>query len=115
MPTVLVVDDAAVDRKLVGGLLAKGQDLRVEFAASGEEALERLKADRPAIIVTDLVMLGMSGLDLVAQVAERHPEIPVILMTGKGSEEIAVKALQAGAASYVPKGVLHQHLLNTVQ
>ena len=60
-------------------------------------------------------MPGMSGLDLVAQVVERHPEIPVILMTGKGSEEIAVKALKAGAASYVPKGVLHQHLLTTVQ
>ena len=42
MPTVLVVDDAAVDRKLVGGLLAKRQDLRVEFAASGDEALAKL-------------------------------------------------------------------------
>jgi CheY-like chemotaxis protein/anti-sigma regulatory factor (Ser/Thr protein kinase) len=115
MPTVLVVDDAAVDRKLVGGLLAKGKDLRVEFATSGEEALVRLQTDRPALIVTDLVMPGMSGLDLVAQVAQRHPEIPVVLMTGKGSEETAVKALQAGAASYVPKSVLHQHLLTTVQ
>ena len=46
---------------------------------------------------------------------QEHPEIPVILMTGKGSEEIAVQALQAGAASYVPKGRLHQHLLTTVQ
>jgi CheY-like chemotaxis protein/anti-sigma regulatory factor (Ser/Thr protein kinase) len=115
MPTVLVVDDSAVDRKLVAGLLAKGQDLQIELAASGEEALARLKASGPSLIVTDLVMPGMSGLDLVAQVAQEHPEIPVILMTGKGSEEIAVKALQAGAASYVPKGVLHQHLLTTVQ
>jgi CheY-like chemotaxis protein/anti-sigma regulatory factor (Ser/Thr protein kinase) len=115
MPTVLVVDDAAVDRKLAAGLLAKGRDLQVEVAASGEEALARLRDAPPSLIVTDLVMPGMSGLDLVAQVAQQHPEIPVILMTGKGSEEIAVKALRAGAASYVPKGVLHQHLLNTVQ
>src|SRR5262245_34158304 len=115
MPTVLVVDDAAVDRKLAGGLLAKGQDLRVDFAARGEEALARLKTAPPDLIVTDLVMPGISGLDLVAQVAQQHAEVPVILMTGKGSEEIAVKALQAGAASYVPKGALHQHLLNTVQ
>jgi CheY-like chemotaxis protein/anti-sigma regulatory factor (Ser/Thr protein kinase) len=115
MPTVLVVDDAAVDRKLVGGLLAKGSGLQVQFAASGEEALERLAAINPAVIVTDLVMPGMSGLELVARVVEQNAGIPVILMTGKGSEEIAVKALTAGAASYVPKGVLHQHLLNTVQ
>src|SRR3954464_9266624 len=115
MPTVLVVDDAAVDRKLVAGLLAKGQDMRVVVASSAEEALERLPAICPEIIVTDLVMPGMSGLDLVAQVAAKHPEIPVVLMTGKGTEDIAVKALEAGAASYVPKGVMHQHLLNTVQ
>src|SRR3954467_15503749 len=115
MPTVLVVDDAAVDRKLVAGLLAKGKDMRVAVASSAEEALERLSAICPEIIVTDLVMPGMSGLDLVAQVAAKHPEIPVILMTGKGTEDIAVKALEAGAASYVPKGQIHQHLLNTVQ
>jgi len=115
MATVLVVDDAAVDRRLVGGLLAKGKDLQVEFAASGEEALSRLPELKPALVVTDLVMPGMSGLELVSQIVTGYPGIPVILMTGKGSEEIAVKALKAGAASYVPKGVLHQHLLNTVQ
>src|SRR5437773_8586053 len=110
MPTVLVVDDAAVDRKLVGGLLAKGSGFEVQFAASGEEALERLPAIAPALVITDLVMPGMSGLELVARLVGSHPEIPVILMTGKGSEEVAVKALKAGAASYVPKGALHQHL-----
>jgi anti-anti-sigma factor len=115
MSTVLVVDDSAVDRKLVGGLLSKAAGVRVAFAASGEEALGCLDEVRPEVVVTDLVMPGMSGLDLVAQVVERYPQIPVILMTGKGSEQTAVKALKAGAASYVPKGVLHQHLLTTVQ
>ena len=115
MATVLVVDDAAVDRKLVGGLLSKGKDLQVEFAASGEEALSRLAESPPALVVTDLVMPGMSGLELVAQIVAGHPGVPVILMTGKGSEDVAVRALKSGAASYVPKGVLHQHLLNTVQ
>jgi anti-sigma regulatory factor (Ser/Thr protein kinase) len=54
-------------------------------------------------------------LQLVARISQERPEIPVILMTGKGSEEIAVQALQAGAASYVPKGAMHQHLFSTVQ
>jgi CheY-like chemotaxis protein/anti-sigma regulatory factor (Ser/Thr protein kinase) len=119
MPKVLVVDDAAVDRKLVGGLLAKGQagsnGLAVEFAGDGAEALEKIAAERPAIVVTDLVMPGMTGLDLVSRIVADFPGLPVILMTGKGSEEIAVKALTAGAASYVPKNSLHQHLLETVQ
>src|SRR5947208_1307863 len=115
MPTVLVVDDAAVDRKLAGGLLARGHGLTVEFAASGEEALERMAAARPALVVTDLVMPGMTGLELVTRLAADYPQTPVVLMTGKGSEDIAVKALQAGATSYVPKAALHQHLLETVQ
>jgi CheY-like chemotaxis protein/anti-sigma regulatory factor (Ser/Thr protein kinase) len=115
MPTVLVVDDSAVDRKLVSGLLSKDPNVQVVLAASGEEALAQLQEIQPALVVTDLVMPGMSGLDLVAQIVERHSEIPVILMTGKGSEEVAVKALEAGAASYVPKAVLHQHLLSTIQ
>jgi CheY-like chemotaxis protein len=115
MATVLVVDDAAVDRKLVGGLLTKAKNLSVEYAADGAEALAKIEAARPAIVVTDLVMPGMSGLELVSQIVDRFPQIPVILMTGKGTEETAVQALQAGAASYVPKGAMHQYLLETVQ
>ena len=115
MPTVLVVDDSAVDRRLVSGLLAKCKEVEVVTAASGEEAWEALARWQPAVIVTDLVMPGMSGLELVSRVAQRYPSIPIILMTGKGSEETAVAALKAGAASYVPKSVLHQHLVDTVQ
>lgn len=115
MATVLVVDDAAVDRKLVGGLLSKAGDLTVEYASDGEEALAKLASVRPQIVVTDLVMPGMTGLDLVSKIVEQYPLIPVILMTGKGTEETAVQALQAGAASYVPKAALHQYLLETVQ
>ena len=115
MPKVLVVDDAVVDRKLVGGLLSKAPSLTVEFAADGNEALSKIAEGGPAIVVTDLVMPGMNGLELVAQIRSQYPSLPVILMTGKGSEEIALKALQAGAASYVPKSALHQHLVETVQ
>jgi CheY-like chemotaxis protein/anti-sigma regulatory factor (Ser/Thr protein kinase) len=115
MATVLVVDDAAVDRKLVAGLLAKASELTVDTAADGAEALARIEAQRPDIIVTDMVMPGMSGLELVSTVVERYPGLPIILMTGKGTEETAVQALQAGAASYVPKSSLHQYLLETVQ
>lgn len=115
MPKVLVVDDAAVDRKLVGGLLSKDSNLTIEFASDGLEALAKIEAERPAIVVTDLVMPGLNGLELVAKIVAQYPALPVILMTGKGSEETAVKALQVGASSYVPKSSLHQYLLETVQ
>jgi CheY-like chemotaxis protein len=115
MPTVLVVDDSAVDRRLVGGLLSRSPGITVEFAADGDEALAKIGESPPHIVVTDLIMPGMNGLDLVKAIHEKHPRIPIILMTGKGSEEIAVQALQAGATNYVPKSGLHQHLQDTLQ
>ena len=115
MAKILVVDDSAVDREMVGGLLSKASDLTVEFAVHGADALEKMKADLPQLVVTDLMMPEMDGLELVAKVVSEHPFVPVILMTGKGSEEIAVQALQLGASSYVPKAELASSLVDTVE
>jgi CheY-like chemotaxis protein/anti-sigma regulatory factor (Ser/Thr protein kinase) len=115
MPTILVVDDAAVDRRLVGGLLARSADWKVDYAAQGVEALEKMDLAPPDLVLTDLVMPEMDGLELVAAVRRRYPHVPVILMTSRGSEEIAVQALQQGAASYVPKRLLAKRLTETIQ
>ena len=98
MARVLVVDDSPVDRKVVGGLLGKSPTLDIEFASDGEEALEVMRETHPNLVVTDLIMPNMDGLELVAAVVKQYPLVPVILMTGKGSEQIAVDALKAGAA-----------------
>jgi CheY-like chemotaxis protein len=115
MPKVLVVDDSSVDRNQAGGLLRKSVELSVEFAVNGLEALQRIAQSPPDLVLTDLIMPEMDGLELVAQVVSRYPLIPVILMTGRGSEETAVRALKTGAASYVPKSLLSSLLLETVQ
>jgi DNA-binding response OmpR family regulator len=65
-------------------------------------------------MLTDLRMPGMDGLELVERMCSVHPLVPVILMTSQGNERIAVQALQAGAASYVPKRELREELLDTV-
>jgi CheY-like chemotaxis protein len=114
MVTVLVVDDSAVDRHLAGGLLKKRAGLTPVFAANGVDALERLREDPADIVVTDLQMPEMDGLSLVEAVRAEFPGIPVVLMTAHGSEEIAVRALQKGAASYVPKRNLAKELAPTV-
>ncbi len=115
MPTILVVDDLASDRRLVGGLLMTDEDLNVEFAVNGREALERIERSRPDLVVTDLMMPEMDGLELVGNIRSKYRGLPVILMTSQGSEEIATKALQQGAASYVPKRLLDRYLVSTVQ
>ena len=114
MSQVLIVDDSATDRKLAGRLLEKrGVDVR--YAEHGRDALDQVRHERPDMIVCDLQMPEMNGLELVEAVRANFPAIPVILMTAQGSEQIASEALQRGAASYVPKSGLAQHLAETVE
>lgn len=115
MPTILVVDDSAVDRLLPGGLLEKQLGCSVQYAASGKEALEHMARHVPDLVLTDLQMPEMNGLELVAAVKRDYPFVPVILMTALGSEEVAAQALREGAASYVPKYRLAMDLLPTVE
>ena len=115
MPTVLVVDDSPIDRQLVGGLLKQDTDWTVTYAGDGAAALDSIRTSPPDIVVTDLQMPEMTGLELVIAVRKSFAQVPVVLMTGKGSEEIAVEALHAGAASYVPKRALATMLVDTVR
>ena len=115
MPTVLIVDDSATDRRLAGGLLAQIETMSIEYATDGGDALVKMELHVPDIVVTDLDMPSINGLELVELIRKAYPLIPVILMTARGSEEIAVKALRAGAASYVPKRLLNNQLSETVQ
>jgi CheY-like chemotaxis protein len=114
MPNVLVVDDSAVDRRLVGGILGKGPNIEVQFAEDGVDALTRMKEAEPDLVLTDMQMPRMDGLKLVKAIGLHHQGVPVILMTGKGSEQIAVYALEQGAAGYVPKSQLSDRLVDTV-
>jgi CheY-like chemotaxis protein/anti-sigma regulatory factor (Ser/Thr protein kinase) len=114
MTTVLVVDDLATHRQLAAGLLSQQEGYAIDFAVSGQDALDLLARQRVDIVVTDLMMPEMDGLELIRAVRHDHPHLPVILMTAAGSEQIAVQALQEGAASYVPKSVLAERLAETV-
>ena len=106
MATVLVVDDSSADRIVVGRLLEKRPGCAVEYAADGVEALARVKTAPPDLIVTDLRMPRMDGLELVGAIRTDYPLVPVILITAYGSEMLAVEALRQGAAGYVPKSQL---------
>ncbi len=113
--TILVVDDSAVDRLVARRLLEKHGGWTVVQAADGGEALTAMASSLPAAVLTDLQMPGVDGLTLVERVREQYPRVPVILMTGQGSEEIAIAALKAGAASYVPKRRLATDLIPALE
>jgi len=114
MATVLVVDDSPLDRRLAARILEE-VGFRVACVEHGKQAIAYLDSADVDLVLTDLQMPEMDGLALVRKMTSTDPTIPVILMTAFGSEEIAVAALQKGAASYVPKQNLKQSLVETVK
>ena len=115
MPIILVVDDSKTDRALIGGLLKPHLEWVVQYAENGAEALDMIGSVFPDIVVTDLQMPTMNGIDLCIQSKLEYPHVPIVIVTGQGSEQLAVDALKAGAASYVPKSALQHSLLETVE
>ncbi|WP_242393761.1 sigma-54-dependent transcriptional regulator [Anaeromyxobacter oryzisoli] len=100
MARILLVDDDAAVRAALAEL-TRSQGHEAVLAASGAEALAALEgAD---VVVTDLAMPGMDGLELLRAVHERDEALPVVLLTAHGSERIAVRAMKAGAYEYVSK------------
>jgi CheY-like chemotaxis protein/GGDEF domain-containing protein len=99
---ILAVDDQRYFRELLEGLLAE-EGYEVVTAASGEEAVRILEQSRFDIILTDLVMPGMDGSDLVHRVKQRDPEQDIVVVTGVVDVKTAVDAMKLGASEYLIK------------
>jgi DNA-binding NtrC family response regulator len=109
---ILVVEDEAKLRRVIElQLQAAGYD--VDLASSAEEAV-RL-ADRASLVVTDLRLLGMDGLELLRLLRRQDENLPVIVMTAFGSVELAVEAMKLGATDFLPKPFSLDHLLTVIQ
>jgi len=115
MASILVVDDSLLDRELIKGLLAAEPDLQVETANGSRDAMAKLHAQAFDLVVTDLQMPDIDGLQLVKSLRDEFPHLPAILVTAHGSETIAAAALDEGAAGYVPKSELSEKLVDTVR
>ena len=114
LANILIVDDYVVDRRISGGIVEKITGTKPRFAINGKEALAMIGEEPPSVVLTDLQMPEMDGLRLVQEIREQFPLLPVILMTAYGSEEVAIQALRAGAANYVPKKALARELSVTL-
>ncbi len=102
VPTILVVDDEAIIRQQLERLyVANG--FKVAVCASGEDALKRLEAEDIDLIITDIRLPGMSGIELTKRVHELYADVPVIVITGYGDIGTAVEVLKLGASDYIVK------------
>jgi DNA-binding NtrC family response regulator len=100
--SILVVDDELLIRDLLYDFF-QGQGWSISVAENGEKALEILDTKEVDILLADIKMPDMDGMELTAEVRKTHPEIPVILMTGYPSVDSAVAALREKVADYIIK------------
>jgi PAS domain S-box-containing protein len=113
---ILYVDDYPLDRELVRDALEKEHGgFRVSEAASRAEFEVKLVAEDYDLVLSDFNILGFEGLQVLDAVRARAPQVPVVIVTGTGSEEVAVEAMKRGAADYVIKTPKHiQRLPQTI-
>jgi CheY-like chemotaxis protein len=113
--TILIVDDSPVDRLLLQRLLERSNpEWKIRTANDGSAAMSELDAEAIDAVVTDMQMPQVDGLKLVRWIKQTRPYLPVVLVTGVGSEQAAMEALRSGAASYTPKTQLARDLAPTV-
>ncbi len=113
---ILLVDDHLIARVGLRSLLETQPDMAVVAeAGSGEAACRHFAACRPNIVLMDLRMPGMGGVETTTAIREKHPEARVIVLTTFDNDEDIYRALQAGAAGYLLKNVESDRLVETIR
>jgi len=101
---VLIVDDHQIVRDGIKRILDDENDIElIGSVGSGKEALEFIKSNQPKIVIADLSMPDMSGIELTERITKLFPEIKVLILSMFNNEEYIVSAIQAGAKGYLPK------------
>ena len=111
---LLIIDDSEDDRQLYKRLLRKNERIHTILeATTAQEGLEAYKSTNIDCILIDYKLPGTNGINFIEKINRiDHPFVPIIMLTGYGSEEVAVNAMKAGATDYLSKNDLSAHLLN---
>ena len=112
---VLIVDDHAIVRAGLRRLLAEEPDIDIREAAAGREALSAVREHRPDIVVLDLNMPGIGGLEVIARLKAEHAALRILVLTMHDDVIYVTRALQAGAAGYVSKNASPDQILEAVR
>jgi len=111
---ILVIDDEAAIRESLEVLLTL-EGYQVRMATDGEEGLRVLELDNFDLVLLDLALPGQSGMELLPQIKERQPELPVIMITAYGTVDNVVEAVRAGAENFVQKPWDNEKLLADIR
>ena len=111
---ILLVDDEEAVLKVISSHLIT-DDYRVQSALTGEEAIDKVKKEKPAVVLLDIRLGKMSGIEVLRKIKEIDKTIPVIMVTGVYDNEEGKKAFDAGAVDYVTKPVDFNYLKNVLR
>ncbi len=111
---VVVVDDVADVREGLARLLSRLGVAVVGVAADGREAVEVVAVMRPQVVIMDLRMPRMDGVQATREIVARHPDIAVLMLSAYGDESLVIEALMAGASGYLLKGIRAGELANAI-
>ncbi|MEN8161528.1 MAG: response regulator, partial [Myxococcota bacterium] len=114
MSRILIVDDEQGIRKTLAGLLSD-EGYEAPAADDGESGLEAIRAQLPDVVLLDIAMPGRDGLDVLEELRAAWPGLPVIMMSGHGTIETAVRATQLGAFDFIEKPLGAEKLLLTIR
>lgn len=115
MPRILLVDDEKHIIELISVLLEDIEDFEILKAYDGDEALELVGRFKPELVLLDYMMPRKNGLEVLKEIKKHHKDTYVIIMTGKGSEKVAVELMKAGASDYLPKPFKADELIDVVE
>ena len=110
---LLVDDEEEFVTTLAERLELRG--LQARAALNGEDALQMIEADTPEIVILDVLMPGLGGLEVLRRIKAKYPKIPVILLTGRGSEKEGIKGTELGAFDYLMKPLNIEELIKKMQ
>jgi len=116
MPKILVIEDEAAIRRVLGKILREENDAySVDEAEDGLDGLEKIKADDYDLVLCDIKMPKMDGVEVLEAVKKFKPEIPFVMISGHGDLETAINTMRLGAFDYISKPPDLNRLLNTVR
>jgi len=116
MPKILIIEDEAAIRRVLGKILSEENDTyKVEEAEDGQAGLEKIKNDDYDLVLCDIKMPKMDGVEVLEAVKKIKPEIPFVMISGHGDLETAITTMRLGAFDYISKPPDLNRLLNTVR
>ncbi len=116
MLRILIADDHPIVRQGIGQLIAKTADMVVaDEASNGSEVLDKVRASHCDVVLLDISMPGLHGLDIIRQLKKESPRLPILILSMHSEEQYAVRAFRAGASGYLTKQSAPDELLAAIR